>query len=69
MPPGEELDARLWCRQTNQRRGHELRAGPLLRRTALDVPRARGVHAENGHSRGLQLRDDGWEGITQRAAE
>lgn len=64
-----ELDTRLRRRQANQRRRHELRARPLLRRTALDIPRAGRVNTQYRNGGGLDLRDNGTEWVAQWSTE
>lgn len=61
--------ARLRRRQTDQRSRHELRPGPLLRRTILDIPRAGRVDAEDGNGDVFELGDDGGEGVAEGTAE
>lgn len=48
---------------------HELGTGSFLRRSALDIPRARRIDTQHLDVSGLDLRDDLGERIAQWSAE
>lgn len=69
MPSPIKANTRLRGRQTNQRLRHEFRARALLRRSGLDIPGTGRVDAQYGDGGGLDLRDDGAEGVAEGTAE
>lgn len=69
MPATVMLHAGLRRCQADQRLRHELRPGPFLRRTVLNVPRAGRVDAKHRDRRRFDLRDDGREGLAEGASK
>ena len=69
MSPLIKPHARLRRRQTNQTPRHKPRPGPLLRRPALDIPRAGRINTQHGDGGGLELRDYRREWFAEGPAE